>query len=113
MAIDFQDSVILIDKESGFLGFKHTETVKEYYLGVKEVSALAVLLTSEGRRCPKNKIKSALWPERQKVDDSQVATVISCTRKALAKHEIPIALKAITNYGYQVILSQECTVKLV
>lgn len=112
MAIE-NHKVLIIDRESGFLEIKDNETVKGFYFGVREVSALAVLLTSNGRRCPKYKLKEELWPHRQYVDDNQVATVISGVRKSLMKTNLPLSLKAITNYGYQVISPDNFVVELI
>ncbi|MGL4751480.1 MAG: winged helix-turn-helix domain-containing protein [Aeromonadaceae bacterium] len=103
--------ILVIDRESGFLEIKG-ETVKGVNFGKREVSALAVLLTSNGRRCPKSKLKEALWPHRIHVDDNQVAAVISGERKSLKKGHLPLSLKAITNYGYQVTTLDDYIIEL-
>lgn len=108
-----QSEILVIDRVSGFIQMKDDDAVKLFCLGKKEASALAALLSSDEKCCPKKKLKEAIWPDRQHVEDNQVAAIISSLRKSLIKTKIKLELKAITNYGYQIIYSDNFVIELV
>ncbi|UXB09952.1 helix-turn-helix domain-containing protein (plasmid) [Aeromonas dhakensis] len=114
MAMNDNRITLIIDKTCGSLELiNNSGSLKQVYIGIKEAHALAMLLTSHGWRCPKNKLKEVLWPDKCNVDDNLVAIVMSNVRKSLVKIEIPLSVKAITNYGYRVLSTDDVVVEFI